>query len=53
MIFRRYSSSPHVDIGEFERLAREAIGYYVGDETRILGNLTVVLDDFYHSEGES
>ncbi|WP_355662393.1 DUF6036 family nucleotidyltransferase [Halomonas salifodinae] len=42
---------PHVDIGEFERLAREAISYYVGDETRILGNLNVVLDDYHCSEG--
>lgn len=41
---------PHVDIEEFERLAREAINYYVGDKTRILGNLTVVLDDYHRSE---
>ncbi len=41
---------PHVDIDKFERLAREAISYYVGDETRILGNLNVVLDDFNRSE---
>ncbi len=41
----------HVDIGEFERLARAAISYYVGDETRILGNLEVVLDDYHRSEG--
>ncbi len=38
---------PYVDIGEFERLAREAISYYVGDETRILGNLKVVLDNYH------
>lgn len=43
----------HVAVGEFERLAREAISYYVGDETRILGNLNVVLDDYHRSEGES
>lgn len=42
---------PHVDLGEFERLAREAISYYVGDESRILGNLNVVLDDYHRSEG--
>ncbi|MDR5865100.1 DUF6036 family nucleotidyltransferase, partial [Halomonas campisalis] len=42
---------PHVGIGEFERLAREAISYYVGDELRILGNLNVVLDDYHRSEG--
>lgn len=30
---------PHVDIGEFERLAREAISYGVGEQTRILENL--------------
>ncbi|MBE0487770.1 MAG: hypothetical protein IBX53_01715 [Halomonas sp.] len=41
---------PHVDIGEFERLAREAIGYYVGDEARILGNLNVVIDDYHRGE---
>jgi hypothetical protein len=44
---------PHVDIVEFERLAREAIGYYVGDHTRILGNLSIVLGDYHHSEGQS
>lgn len=42
---------PSIDIGEFERLAREAISYYVGDETRILGNLKVMLDDYYRREG--
>ncbi|WP_445001260.1 DUF6036 family nucleotidyltransferase [Halomonas mongoliensis] len=41
---------PHVGIDKFERLAREAISYYVGDETRMLGNLNVVLDDFNRSE---
>ena len=40
---------PYVDIGEFERLAREAISYYVGDHTRILGNLKVVLEDYLAS----
>ena len=40
-----------IDIGAFERLAREAISYYVGNETRILGNLNVVLDDYHHREG--
>ena len=43
----------HVDVGEFERLAREAISYYVGDETRTLGNLSVVLDNYHRSEDES
>ena len=43
----------HVDIGEFGRLAREAISHYVGDETRILGNLNVVLGDYHRSEVES
>ena len=42
---------PYVDIKEFERLAREAISYYVGDETRILGNLKMMLDEYHHSEG--
>lgn len=41
---------PYIDIEEFERLAREAISYYVGDETRILGNLKVMLDDYYRKE---
>ncbi|GEN29697.1 hypothetical protein HVA01_33430 [Halovibrio variabilis] len=41
---------PYIDINEFERLAREAISYYVGDETRILGNLKVMLDDYHQSE---
>lgn len=40
-----------VDINEFERLAREAIRYYVGDMNRVLGNLAVVLDDHYQGEG--
>ncbi len=41
---------PYINIEEFERLAREAISYYVGDETRILGNLKVMLDDYHRSE---
>lgn len=41
---------PYMNIEEFERLAREAISYYVGDETRILGNLKEMLDDYYRSE---
>ena len=40
----------HVDVNEFERLAREAIGYYVGDKTRILGNLKCVLDTYHRSK---
>ncbi|MGM0914242.1 MAG: DUF6036 family nucleotidyltransferase [Pseudomonadota bacterium] len=44
---------PYVDIDEFERLAREAISYFVGDENRILGNLKVVLDEYHHCGGES
>lgn len=43
-------SMPYVDIADFERLAREAISYYVGDEPRILGNLKVVLVDYRHGE---
>ncbi len=42
---------PYINIEVFERLAREAISYYVGDETRILGNLKVVLDDYHGGEG--
>lgn len=41
---------PYINIEEFERLAREAISYYVGDEARILGNLKVMLDDYHRSE---
>lgn len=41
---------PDVDVDEFERLAGEAIGYYVGNHTPVWGNLKVVLDD-YHSGG--
>lgn len=43
----------YIDINEFERLAREAISYYVGDQARILGNLKVILDDYHCSEDES
>lgn len=46
----RYPLMPHIDSAEFERLAREAISYYVGDHTRILGNLKVVLEG-YHASG--
>ncbi|MGP9768347.1 DUF6036 family nucleotidyltransferase [Halomonas sp. AOP13-D3-9] len=42
---------PYINIEEFERLAREAISYYVGDGTRISGNLKVMLDDYHGSEG--
>lgn len=42
---------PGVDISEFERLAREAIDYYVGNHMTVLGSLTQVLDD-YHSDDE-
>ncbi|MBK1621657.1 hypothetical protein CKO42_25340 [Lamprobacter modestohalophilus] len=39
-----------VDVGEFERLTREAISYAVGDHARLLGNLNVVLDSYNRSE---
>ncbi|MDQ7733724.1 DUF6036 family nucleotidyltransferase [Halomonas sp. SpR1] len=42
---------PYINIEEFERLAREAISYYVGDETRILGNLKVMLEDYHGNWG--
>ncbi|MFB9867354.1 DUF6036 family nucleotidyltransferase [Vreelandella sulfidaeris] len=42
---------PYIDIDEFERLAREAISYYVGDEMRISGNLKVMLDDYHQRQG--
>ncbi|WP_304526830.1 DUF6036 family nucleotidyltransferase [Halomonas sp. I5-271120] len=38
-------SLPQVDVSEFERFAREAIDYYVGEKTRVFGNLSVALDD--------
>ncbi|UZJ45350.1 DUF6036 family nucleotidyltransferase [Marinimicrobium sp. C6131] len=41
---------PRVDIEEFERLAREAISYYVGDQVRLRGNLSAVLGDYSGSE---
>lgn len=41
---------PEVDVGEFERLTREAISYAVGDHARLLGNLNVVLDSYNRSE---
>lgn len=41
---------PNVEVEEFERLAREAIDYYVGSHLPIKGNLNVVLDD-YHNGG--
>lgn len=41
---------PGVEVEEFERLAREAIDYYVGNHLPIWGNLKVVLDD-YHGGG--
>ena len=37
---------PFVDINEFERLAREAIGYYVGNSVSVLGNLESSLKDY-------
>jgi len=37
---------PPVDINEFERLAREAIGYYVGNPVPVLGNLESSLKDY-------
>jgi len=45
-------SLPLVDINEFERLAREAIGYYVGNPVPVLGNLASSLKDYQRaSEG--
>ena len=37
---------PLVDIDEFERLAREAISYYVGNPVPVLGNLESSLRDY-------
>jgi len=37
---------PFVNVNEFERLAREAIGYYVGNKMPVLGNLESSLKDY-------
>jgi hypothetical protein len=37
---------PFVNVDEFERLAREAIGYYVGNKMPVLGNLESSLKDY-------
>ena len=37
---------PHVDIKDFERLAEEAIDYYVGNRMPVLGNLKVVMNEY-------
>lgn len=43
---------PGVSIEEFERLAKEAIGYYVGNPVPVLGNLRNTIQD-YHQGKES
>ena len=43
---------PFVDVNEFERLAREAIGYYVGNKMPVLGNLDSSLKDYQRAIGE-
>jgi hypothetical protein len=37
---------PHVDIKDFERLAEEAIDYYVGNRMPVLGNLKVETNEY-------
>lgn len=44
---------PQVDAEEFERLANEAIDYYVGNRRSVLGNLKVVMSDYHRKSGES
>ncbi|HET8802361.1 MAG TPA: DUF6036 family nucleotidyltransferase [Marinobacter sp.] len=44
---------PQVDAEEFERLANEAIDYYVGNRRPVLGNLKVVMSDYHRKSGES
>lgn len=43
---------PVVNVKEFERLAREAIGYYVGNKVPVLGNLEEALKDYQQASGE-
>ena len=38
---------PLVDVLEFERLAKEAIDYYVGEKSRVQGSLKIALEDYY------
>lgn len=40
-------AQPNVDLAKFERLAREAIRYFVGNQTPVECNLNTVLVDFY------
>lgn len=42
---------PSVDVDEFERLAREAIGYYVGNKMPVMGNLKSSLKDYQRAKG--
>ena len=51
MIFKHCCNSPMLISKNSNGLAREAISYYVGDETRILGNLKMMLDECHHGEG--
>lgn len=44
---------PQVNVEEFERLASEAIDYYVGNKMPVLGNLKVVMSDYHRNNGES
>lgn len=44
---------PQVDVDEFERLANEAISYYVGNRVPVLGNLKVVISDYHRNNGEA
>ncbi|WP_409524707.1 DUF6036 family nucleotidyltransferase [Nitrincola sp. MINF-07-Sa-05] len=44
---------PYVDINEFERLAREAISYYVGNQRQVSGNIRVVLNDYRNRGGRA
>lgn len=38
---------PLVDVLDFERLAKEAIDYYVGEKSRVQGSLKIALEDYY------
>lgn len=44
---------PQVSIEEFERLAKEAIGYYVGNKMPVSGNLKVAISEYYRNNGDS
>lgn len=51
-VFQDLLRLPQVKVEEFERLANEAIGYYVGNSVPVMGNLKVVISDYHRNNGE-